>query len=276
MSLAGSVDSFYMHADSVSDGVANIMAMLENSVDSSVAIERAWDGTPGANLKLPPSSLQSFLKQKRDIPGITIGDFKDKFSNPNFNSEFDKGKRFLTPQHADKLCQLVNATARMIYKWANSPDSVTTLDVSALADPPSTVVANCDFIADLLDCYTVNPNCTIFNSIPVTSKTNQEFSAFQVIDTPGNYPTTFYTYVTYFLSWNITGQLQVGEDAFGNTTVVNCTAAEDCDAMNYLCVYGNCVRSSTSLHPAYGAGIEYSVNSGKFYVADSSRISFYL
>jgi hypothetical protein len=107
MSLSGlNNNSFYMHVDELSNGVNNMMSLLGTSKDSTVPIERAWNGSPGENRRLPPSSLHSFLAQKRDIPGLVIGDFKESFSNPNFNSEFDQGTRFLTQDHADKLCQV--------------------------------------------------------------------------------------------------------------------------------------------------------------------------
>jgi hypothetical protein len=106
MSLSGSgVDKFYMHVDEASSGTDNLMSLVGGG-SSNVTIERAWDGTPGGNLRLPPSSMQSFLKQKRDIPGIAFGDFKDELSNPFYNSEFDKGRRFLNEQHAEDLCQV--------------------------------------------------------------------------------------------------------------------------------------------------------------------------
>ena len=39
---------------------------------------------------LPPASLQSILKKKRDVPGILISNFDEKYSNKYYHGPYDR------------------------------------------------------------------------------------------------------------------------------------------------------------------------------------------
>lgn len=257
MSLSSSAltnASFYMHTDSMdTPGVSNIMNLL--------GLESAWDGN--SERRLPPSTLHSWLKYKRSIPGITIGDYKEYFSNRNFNSEADRWASDVDMEDiSSNLCTLANAIAATVYRWANSDLDITELDAAALPSAPASLRVNCSLVSELLNCYIQNPNCTLFREISPAN--GNEFSTYQILEAP-SYATSFYDYITFFLAHNATGYPQAGGV---NNTAVNCTVDSDCDGLGYRCVFGSCMGSSAYTHPAYGPGIEYDTKAGSFYVAD--------
>jgi hypothetical protein len=59
-----------------------------NNASVSVSFSPA-DGT-----LLPPSAGISFIQQRENIPVVVIGDFKDSFTTPFFNSDIDDGMCF--------------------------------------------------------------------------------------------------------------------------------------------------------------------------------------
>ncbi|KAJ3396008.1 hypothetical protein HDU92_004311 [Lobulomyces angularis] len=108
------------------------------------------------NLKLPPSSAQSFLLKNRSIPAIVIGDFQTGFSSPFFGSELDDNSQ-LNDENIALICGIANETAKAVYQVASgTKDSV-----------PDQIQANCTLIREFLNCFLVNRSCEL--SIPYYS-----------------------------------------------------------------------------------------------------------
>jgi nicastrin len=149
----------YVHIDRPSDAT-NALAQsfqtnftipsFNGSTAGSGNLVPARDDATG--LGLPPSSAMSFLQRKRSIPAIVISDYKSEFSNPFFNSEFDR-KQDWTSQHVSLLCGLATSMSRSLYRTASGTEA------------PSSIAANCTLVNELFDCMTRNFSCPIMFSI---------------------------------------------------------------------------------------------------------------
>ncbi|KAJ3227111.1 hypothetical protein HK099_003330 [Clydaea vesicula] len=106
------------------------------------------------NLKLPPSSAQSFLLKNRSIPAIVIGDFQTGFSSPFFGSELDDNSQ-LNDENIALICgvslTIANETAKAVYQVASgTKDSV-----------PDQIQANCTLVSDLKKKVAEHENITV-------------------------------------------------------------------------------------------------------------------
>lgn len=58
-----------------------------------------------------------------------------------------------------------------------------------------------------------------------------------------------------------------------NETRANCKTIRDCTSGQY-CIKGQCVRSLTNYHRAYGMGLDYDEGSGKVTVVDPTKATW--
>ena len=112
---------------------------------------------------LPPSSLHSVLKERRDIPGLLVTDFDSEYSNQFHHSIFDTGKINLdynftkgtdqaVVQHISKLSV---ALAEFLYETASGEGRNARIP---------TFDSDENLINELLHCYLDTANCTMFNA----------------------------------------------------------------------------------------------------------------
>uniref|UniRef100_A0A5S6QUR6 Nicastrin n=1 Tax=Trichuris muris TaxID=70415 RepID=A0A5S6QUR6_TRIMR len=108
------------------------------------------------NLPLPPSSLQSFLRSDRSIPGAVIGDYLQEFSSRFYNSFMDIPLGVRIPEFKSNAIALGNAALDVMFRWLNKQSSV-----------PDVPTINETVVASLTECLMSWPawNCTIFERI---------------------------------------------------------------------------------------------------------------
>ena len=249
MSFSGVSSDFYLHTDDTSDSGNIKLAKLFNgfynertSSNSTLQINlQSASSIPSQNLKLPPSSIQSFLRKKK-IPGVSISDFKTSFSNLYYNSEFDDASN-INQFHIDKLCAISTIAAQNVYNWASSNDQLDNINENRLTN----ITANCTLAAILLDCFTRNATCLYFQQY-VQDPIVPSFPGFFGFNGNPSVPSFFIQQIIGFL----TGTVQPD---FENST---CISGSECDT-NSDCYMGKCIVSMTRYHAAYGSGLQYNV-----------------
>lgn len=150
---------FVHRLNDTNEVLSNFIKVLKrNGNFSNIAIS---DELPASD-NLPPASLQSFLKEKPDIPGLVLTGHGKQFSNRYYHSVLDD-------------------SASLDYTYANGSavpkDSVQAYltDVSttlahSLAEHVTGVpytgvaVANSSLVDELLYCYLEQSNCSLFQS----------------------------------------------------------------------------------------------------------------
>lgn len=120
-----------------------------NAKKTDLDIESVADGAP-----LPPSSLQSFLKENNKLVGIVIANHEKEFKNKFYNSLFDdiNNLNISDSRVTKQLTNIATVVSKSIHELltGNSSDSIT-------AD--ETLVYN------LLDCYLNDSSCDLFKYV---------------------------------------------------------------------------------------------------------------
>ena len=122
-------DRYFLHVDSL-EASSSLVGKLSGSF-SSYSLVSSTNVSKG----LPPSSLQSFLSQKRSIPGVVVADYDDTFSNNFYNADSDLAEAW-TDSNLNSICALTTSLARSIYSLAGETESI-----------PSEISANCTFVS---------------------------------------------------------------------------------------------------------------------------------
>lgn len=250
----------YLHVDESSDLNNKLVQTLNNvgkNVASNATLNRNGNFSSGdlrsaivngKNLRLPPSSVQSFLK-KRKIPAVVISDFQSEYTNRFFGTPYDDYKAF-NPSSIQHLCYTATSVARAVYGISQ--------DIQDITNIPPEIQANCTLISELTDCILKNNSCSLMaqvskrklNSRPSTQSTQ----FFYGVSVP-LFPSFLYTFMA-----NVTatsrGKACKSED--------DCSPDEDC-------LFSTCLLSSTHYHFAYPTGLKYSYDDRVWKVTDPSQ-----
>jgi nicastrin len=112
-------------------------------------IESVADGAP-----LPPSSLQSFLKENNKLVGVVIANHEKEFKNKFYNSLFDdiNNLNISDSRVTKQLTSIATVISKSIHELltGNSNDSIT---------------ANETLVHNLLDCYLNDSSCDLFKYV---------------------------------------------------------------------------------------------------------------
>ncbi|KAI9329253.1 Nicastrin-domain-containing protein [Zopfochytrium polystomum] len=254
--------TIFMHVDDMADVAATNLAQNfvgsiqtafpQSQVLRNVSIAPAW--ADGLNRRLPPSSSMAFLAKKR-IPAVVFGDYKDSYTNRFYNSELEDNTTW-NRSHAAVICGLATQVARGLFVLAGGSKTAAT-----------SVTTNCSLVEELMFCFTQNMTCELFrqfynNSVPLyVSQSAGPFSRDNSL-----------TYVPFYvevLLYNYTAANRTVQCA-----VVNEDPCPKISGDGFACLAGRCVKSSVSVHPAYGLGIEYDPSTGSPYVKDSSQPTY--
>ncbi|PIK47096.1 putative nicastrin isoform X2 [Apostichopus japonicus] len=108
---------------------------------------------------LPPASFQQFLKTGIDIPGVVLTDHEREYNNRFYNSRYDfpydlgidKDNKTEVLYLAKKLNKVAGTVAKTLVSLAGGDESSVTTDVTT--------------VNDLLFCFLVNANCSLFRSL---------------------------------------------------------------------------------------------------------------
>lgn len=140
----------FVHSDvgtrenaTVNTEIDKIIKSLETTGKAKIRVK------PSKVSTLPPASLQSFLHKNRQIAGVVLSNYDDKFKNKNYNSMFDVGSTISDGNEMyDNLANVASAVAETIHFLGTNESK--------------TISINSTMIRDLCMCYLNASNCTLF------------------------------------------------------------------------------------------------------------------
>ncbi|XP_043226117.1 nicastrin-like isoform X1 [Amphibalanus amphitrite] len=149
----------FLHSDPVTrrkspqvdSKVRELMNSLRTYADPGRYDVPLADPAPGT--PLPPSSLHALLRGNDTVPGLVVTDHNQSYTNSFFHSVYDVRSTVTTggdlTELADRLSRLAQVVASAAYGLATgqtAPD----------------VTVDKKWVADLLECYLVRANCSLF------------------------------------------------------------------------------------------------------------------
>ena len=137
---------YYTHFSSQS--TADTVALRNRFVDDAVNL------TFANSSNLPPSSINSFLREDKSVSAIVISDGEMVFTTNYFGSRFDTLVDADRDTLSFRLANLATTVSRVVYKAVGGPDLSS-----------KNITADATLVNDLLDCYLVTQNCSIFRQI---------------------------------------------------------------------------------------------------------------
>ena len=170
---------------------------------------------------LPPSSIQSLLKEDPNVPGILLSNFDESFTNKYYHSLYDNSS--VQDFQVSHLIKVSETIAQFAYGQLNVPI-------------PQDFRADEELISDLIECYTVTAQCKLFKAM-----TSTDFNqASNLPDYP--YPQyvgvdrskTYHTLFTYRLLVYLTSQPLEGRYSTSNCTAPDNQTVYDLIFMNGL------------------------------------------
>ena len=108
---------------------------------------------------LPPSSLQTFLKNEPSITGIVLTNHRNEYSNKFYNSlnDYFLGINESESKLSERLTDISTVISKTIYKLLTNQSN-------------DSIKSNETLVEQLLDCYLRSPVCHLFKYVwPDTS-----------------------------------------------------------------------------------------------------------
>eukprot|EP00008_Paramoeba_atlantica_P014847 CAMPEP_0201479620 /NCGR_PEP_ID=MMETSP0151_2-20130828/4293_1 /ASSEMBLY_ACC=CAM_ASM_000257 /TAXON_ID=200890 /ORGANISM="Paramoeba atlantica, Strain 621/1 / CCAP 1560/9" /LENGTH=663 /DNA_ID=CAMNT_0047861197 /DNA_START=54 /DNA_END=2042 /DNA_ORIENTATION=- len=222
--------NFYTYADPGSQSPETISSALNTaaSLNSSVSFQPS---PVALDHGIPPSSLMSFLRKSRTIPGLVVTDHDGPYENKYYHGEGDTRENI---ESVDSMCNLATATARALYLLASESDTADTF-----ADD---LQANCTLLDELLGCFTVNWSCPIVEEYlqieisPDYPPPNHYVSTFRYLHNLGLTEMFVYTFLS-----------SASPPSADESPVTDCE--EGCP-LGTICEAGECQGSWTFFHDA--------------------------
>jgi len=161
--LNSKVSELFAHVDTKFTNNELIDDLKTAATKYDLTIKEATDKTRG----LPPASLQSILKEKRNVPGIVISNFDQQYSNSFYHSPYDnftllenydynKGVNQPIVVHLAKVAEVV---AEFVF-------------TKTYKDQHEHFQINRTLINELLHCYVQSAKCKLF-SLSCTKEVSQ-------------------------------------------------------------------------------------------------------
>lgn len=151
--------TLYVHknVDSTQKTEQLLRTLQSNAEGMPVRFEATDDGQP-----LPPSSLQTFLKEDASLIGIVVTNHRKEYVNKFYNSFLDNFNRLKTneTQLITALTDISTVISRTVFDLltASSPKK-------SASSEKARIKANRTVMKDLFQCYMVNSNCSLFNMV---------------------------------------------------------------------------------------------------------------
>ncbi|RWS27375.1 Nicastrin-like protein [Leptotrombidium deliense] len=226
----------FAHTDPISTNNPEVKTLVENflnELETQISVQKS-------NKSLPPSSLQSFLKEDLGIAGVVLSNYDTEYRNKYYNSFLDVIKDTNVNDTVKVLTDLSrglsNALLKLLKNTTNADDSS-------------------NFISLLVHCFFVQPSCTYFNETLITSEGGKPFHTQtypSVYTRKSEYTVSPYVAAVHRLLLNYTGTyLTVSRSECLRQQKENSNYSFEWVAININDdKNGRCVRSSTFLTEA--------------------------
>jgi len=219
-----------------------IFAHIDSQFDDEdlLNLVKSEGNSRGLNVKdsssevLPPASVQTTLKvSNKSIPAIMLSNFDQSYTNNFYHSLYDTAKTF-EYDHEDQNSDLVKHLAKI-------SETVAKVVFEKVGDKSQTIQFNADttLINDLIQCYTVSPQCELFASVssadfvPMSRLPKKPLPQYVGVDRSQMYNTLF----TYRLLGYLSSAKQPLDGA-ANYSLENCTAPENQSVYDYIFMSG--------------------------------------
>ncbi|KND02246.1 uncharacterized protein SPPG_02727 [Spizellomyces punctatus DAOM BR117] len=263
--------TIFMHVDEVNPQTTALMNMFAGTTaapgfngSSPLNVNTVPAAGDGVNFRLPPSSAMAFLA-KKNIPAVVFGDFRDRYSNRYYNSEFDDGSLW-DADNVALMCALANKTARSVFASASGNTTV-----------PLIVSANCTLVAELMNCFTRNLTCSLVAELYPQLIDTLEVLGPPLTDTAYSGTFNYDTNVMPFLINRIMTNLTATERTSPCIRDDQCPTDYACMSYSKLAngtSVGKCTQGFARFHWAYGTGIEKNYQKAVFEVVDPTKPSW--
>ena len=158
--------TFYIHTDPLTREKPTIKKELDKLVQELIQPNLINDAK-GANLPLPPSSVQQLLAHDPDLPVLVISNHKTDYVNKFYNSFLDD-KRTIADRKGlviSKIAALSESIARTIIRFLDNKERP--------------LKADHELIGQLYDCFIENSKCKFFEDIRgAASRLSPAFATF--------------------------------------------------------------------------------------------------
>ncbi|KAH6566976.1 hypothetical protein BASA60_003020 [Batrachochytrium salamandrivorans] len=253
---AGATSPHYLHVDTLNPQTSALVDSFKSAASPAPSTPRTSQPinvtidvaatASNTNNRLPPSSAMAFLARRGDIPAMVVTDYLSQFSNPYYHSQFDDGSTW-TADHVAAICGVVGTMSRGIYARAGGQTT-----------NAASIIPNCTLVGQLMECFTRNVSCPLFQQLKVDSQSAQ-FSGYSSVYIPTSIsPMTMLSNLL-MINWT-------ASEVVGNCSDTRCTKLPS----DYRCSGNRCMLSMTRLHRAFGTGLEAS-DSGIYTVVDPKR-----
>lgn len=153
-------DTVYLHVDPRDQDGAKfdkLVDVLEQvSRNENVNFRRSSDKLP-----LPPSSVQEFIKQsqslskKEGLLGAVISNYNATYNNLQYHSIYDDSHNIYQTSK-DNLVEHISKVASLVAK--------SLFELAFNDDTTDKIIVNNTLVDNLLDCYLLRANCSVFTS----------------------------------------------------------------------------------------------------------------
>ncbi|PIK48491.1 putative nicastrin isoform X2 [Apostichopus japonicus] len=235
--------TYYAHVDPISQADEGTKKKTDDLIKILQGVGPVEVNTVPADIPLPPASFQQFLKTGINIPGVVLTDHEREYNNRFYNSRYDfpydlgvdKDNKTEVLYLAKKLNKVAETVAKTLVSLAGGDESSVKTDVTT--------------VNDLLFCFLVNANCSLFRSLQQKADVHISPIAIDLYpgvwqsDTQGSILTT--RLLAYFL---------------GEKTAMNETDKDDCSKPDDSEVYTYHYAIGPEMNPDKGICIKSTVH----------------
>lgn len=159
LAMYGPNSPYYLHADPISienESLALKIANMKKDIMNSFRGDSISILDTPETLPLPPSSVQTFLKHKIDVPALVLSNHNGEYQNKFYNSFWDNSKQVgytSNPKNfVSKMTTLVSYLSNSVLKIIQSQQE-------------QQLQADADLVRTISECFFVNISCDFFTYI---------------------------------------------------------------------------------------------------------------
>ena len=144
----------FLHMNDIPESSEENVNSMEKGIRNTMIQNTDYLESSKSGYPLPPGSVQSFKKAKRDINALLLTDFNEDFKTDFYASRFDQNSdsNKITPDFSAKLANSASGLAKGILKQSTN---MVNAELTSVSVPSSRVLK-------LADCFQGNNTCEDF------------------------------------------------------------------------------------------------------------------
>ncbi|CAL8148652.1 unnamed protein product [Orchesella dallaii] len=154
--------TYFIHQSELSQSKELTDLLQKTGLDSNVNMSVV---TSKNEMGLPPSSLQTFLREKADLTGVVITNHEEEYRNKFYNGIFDDKEKIGFVYGDKSVFSVQQNIAGLSAAVANSVIELLLASATGSSAPPPQVSPDLGTVDELLHCYLESANCSIFREL---------------------------------------------------------------------------------------------------------------